>query len=372
MRLPFKRILLLCLPVFLFPVVVAAGSWETIAAGNAIDFTKVFFANADTGFITGTSGTLLITENAGKTWSTRNPGVSEHLRGGCFVDAKTAYVSGSHGLILKSSDFGMTWKRLPTPDTADLGDIVFASAANGFVTSEKSAILRTVDSGNTWSKVDFTAKNAGATQAIIFPTAQIGFLVCTLGALRTQDGGETWRVPPGFNLGSAYYSDGFFLNADTGFFASYYYGTIVKTFDQANTLKPTHAPGSFTALTFLTPEIGYAISRDRPARCFRTDDQGSNWNPDSTFPVVNATGVVRPIADIGCAGGKVILAVGADGFIARKAEANPTAIAPSRKSALRMETAKKVYRADGRRQSGYQAGPRTMRSVFSSRRKRDR
>ena len=79
------------------------------------------------------------------------------LRGIHAVDAATIWASGSKGTVLLSTDAGKTWTPQPVPDseTLDFRSVYAFSAAKAYILSsgdkEKSRLFRTNDGGRNWT-----------------------------------------------------------------------------------------------------------------------------------------------------------------------------------------------------------------------------
>jgi photosystem II stability/assembly factor-like uncharacterized protein len=275
-------------------------------------------------------------------------GVSEDLRSGCFRDAATGFIGGSGGLLLRTDDSGKTWKKIPVPDTAGIRDIVFSTPAKGFATGGFNFIRITSDSGKTWSKLDLSELNPGVTNSICFPTENVGYVITAWAILRTENGGTTWSFIPGLHSGATTLADGFFLSADTGFFVSPYYGTIYKTVDQGTTVMSGPTTMS-RAITFLTHRIGYTITRNN--KCFRTADQGAIWEPENALPAPDDSSW-DDLSDVSAIGNKAVLVVGKKGDIARKVEDAPTGLQALLPSPHARGASLPRRRVDGRALSG--------------------
>ncbi len=73
---------------------------------------SVHFVNASTGWIVGSNGTILFTQNSGKTWDRQITDQVYDLLSVYFIDESTGWIAGSHGKILKTSNGGINWIEL--------------------------------------------------------------------------------------------------------------------------------------------------------------------------------------------------------------------------------------------------------------------
>ena len=193
------------------------------------------------GLAVGLAGTVLSTEDAGKTWQDGSAGVADALlgvscgqsaslavgQGGLImrkagdedwvkVDSGTdqrllsvsanesglAVIVGGFGAVLKSTDGGASWAPLSFDWEAILNDFLephvydVSVSADGIITlvAEFALVMRSVDQGETWEVV-----NKGDTSlfALHFRDANTGFAVGQDGkVLKSLDGGLTWSVMP--------------------------------------------------------------------------------------------------------------------------------------------------------------------------------
>jgi photosystem II stability/assembly factor-like uncharacterized protein len=120
-------------------------------------------------------------------------------------------VGGPVAMIV-SDDLGHTWTQRRLPASAAMAfDVHFVDQRTGFVaaatsadiTQARSLILRTDDGGDTWRVVHRGTRPYELTWKMSFPSPEVGFttLQCydpspkatRRAILRTDDGGETWR-----------------------------------------------------------------------------------------------------------------------------------------------------------------------------------
>jgi photosystem II stability/assembly factor-like uncharacterized protein len=322
--------------------------WQLIPSGTEETLHAGTFVNANTGYLVGTRGTCLRTDDAGRSWSKVDLGVGHELTGVHFVDARRGFVCGSGGLILRSTDSGRTWQKAVTPDTGRITDITFASAAVGFAMGKYDSVLATSDSGKTWSarKIYNGSKPAVYSIRACFPTEKIGYLVSLMQLFRTEDGGLTWNPATGVPWGASYLSDCWFASPDTGFIAAVTYGSLVRTDDGGKSTRNV-LPNSTNRVRFLNREIGYSISINQIRR---TVDGGKGWTQDAKASDFMKSG--EALRTLFVTGGTTAVVAGSNGFILRRVEESSTALLPSAPysspitSAITRKT--KSVRLDGR------------------------
>lgn len=327
--------------------------WQVIPSGTEETLNGGAFMDADKGFLVGSRGAFLRTDDAGLTWSKVDLGVGNELTGIHFTDARRGFVCGSGGLILRTVDSGRTWEKAVTPDTGHITDISFASPAVGFAMGKYDSVLATSDSGKTWSarRIFDGPKPAVNSVRACFPTEKIGYLVSSVQLFRTEDGGLTWNPVTGVQWGASYLSDCWFAHPDTGFVSAVTFGSLVRTLDGGQSTRLVHGY-STTRVRFLNRTVGYAISG---SHIQRSANGGEDWIPDGKFSDFVESGAA-PLALV-MNGVSVAFVTGEKGLILRKAEA-PTALHasapdlsaphPSAKSPSAAGQKTKNVRLDGR------------------------
>lgn len=151
-----------------------------------------------TGFIAGTENTILKTTDGGETWvgSSERARVGEtrnNLEGIWFVSPTTGWVIGSFGTLMHTTDGGENWeKRDPGFDNNLLG-IYFLDENTGWICGQEGLILHTADGGATWNQQK--TESYDDLHDIIFVDTMVGWAVGGYNSiLHTTDGGKTWTV----------------------------------------------------------------------------------------------------------------------------------------------------------------------------------
>ena len=118
-----------------------------------------------------------------------------------FFNSKIGFLIGTDGNIIKTDDAGRTWRAINSEVIEILWDIDFINQSVGFIVGEFGRILKTVDGGETWQKT-----NSGTQEniySIAFKNEMEGLAGTENGMLRTTNGGETWEgVPLRYHQGS--------------------------------------------------------------------------------------------------------------------------------------------------------------------------
>jgi photosystem II stability/assembly factor-like uncharacterized protein len=307
-----------------------APAWEALPLGTSADFRGIWFADANTGWITGgsyqiTGGLVGHTVDGGKTWRfvsnlTSREGMSVpaiHM----FDAARGVAATGS-GAILSTTDGGETW----TPATRrghvnSLSSLFFLDERRGWAAGHGDVLL-TEDAGETWTPltpegVDTSYRSP--VRAMQFLDERRGWVAGNDASLmRTANGGVTWEaVATPLAAGEhPNFWDMFFVDEQTAWVVGEE-GTIFATRDEGSTwtrqdtgLKdarsaakleriPTargsvevdagdRTPGfTITAVRFVSASRGWiagfyaGLGR---SLILRTQDAGATWVVDADIP----------------------------------------------------------------------------------------
>ena len=176
---------------------------SVFAAG---DGKRLWAVGSDMWFSGAEKGSVLESDDGGKTWRTTRSDSKPALSSICGTsDGKRLWAAGRAGAILESDDGGATWTVRAAPTTADLysifcagdGKHLWAVGGQGFDPGgekDLGAIVESVDGGASW-----TARSSGAPGILhsIFGTSD-GQRLWAVGEVGTMlesvDGGATWVV----------------------------------------------------------------------------------------------------------------------------------------------------------------------------------
>ena len=155
---------------------------------------------------------LSVSNDGGKTWK-----AIEGKAGGlgcllAFADANTGWF-GFGNKFQMTADGGKTWNDLTLPnDVSKVAAISLRTQKDGYLIDDKGVLYVTQDGGKTWSSRSLGLKDPGnmgfVTQGFVneIPQAAVRFIDASNGlvvlglsgkttmvALRTTDGGKTWK-----------------------------------------------------------------------------------------------------------------------------------------------------------------------------------
>jgi photosystem II stability/assembly factor-like uncharacterized protein len=178
-------------------VAVAAASeqWsfdDTLGVG--VPFDGVFFLNANEGWVTGASGVVLHTADAGKSWAPQNTGTTHWIHSAAFADSNRGWAVGNNGLILSTEDGGKTWATQDSGVPFDLYSVTFLDSQNGWASGFAGTLLHTTDGGAHWAKISTDTAQWIMLVTFLKNDPNHGWAVGQGGLiLATVDGGVTWK-----------------------------------------------------------------------------------------------------------------------------------------------------------------------------------
>jgi photosystem II stability/assembly factor-like uncharacterized protein len=186
-------------------------TWTEAKTGSSRHVFALEFAGRDRGHGAGDFGTMIHTEDGGKTWtSMRVPpevqlpesafdtGVDPgdiNLYGISYADPDHLWVVGEFGTIMASDDGGRTFRQQHAPIESTLSGVHFVDARRGWAVGIDNVILHTDDGGATWNAQ--TPPIAQRSFYDVMVAGERGWIVGNAGTvLKSGDGGTTWQVVP--------------------------------------------------------------------------------------------------------------------------------------------------------------------------------
>jgi photosystem II stability/assembly factor-like uncharacterized protein len=192
----------------------AGRKWTAQSSGTEAYLLSVGFCDRERGWAVGSSRTILHTVSAGQSWRSQTISVDqlpskvpkEEPRARLvdyillpddlftslsFVDCLRGWVAGSHGAILHTEDGGVTWLTQSSGTTERLNAVQFITKDKGWAIGERGVILNTIDGGKTWQP-----QSSGTREDlhdISFVDTDFGWIGGSFGTiLHTSNGGDTW------------------------------------------------------------------------------------------------------------------------------------------------------------------------------------
>jgi photosystem II stability/assembly factor-like uncharacterized protein len=245
-------------------------------------------------WMVGQFGTILHSEDGGKTFTPQDAGTKDDLLTEiCFVNNKIGWVCGIMGIMLHTDDGGKTWVKQDTGTKAHLFSVHFADLNNGWAVGDVSTIIHTTDGGKTWGpQVREPLEDEYAEpilNAVWGRTPKVAFIAGEFGTiLRTFDGGENWEyidsddlVPPmdeeGWEMPKPACYDVVMIDENKGFMSGID-GIILRTLDAGATWKavPSNTDLAIYSITF-KGNRGWGVGSK--GNYIRSEDGGATWQP---------------------------------------------------------------------------------------------
>jgi photosystem II stability/assembly factor-like uncharacterized protein len=186
-------------------------TWGPVDTGSTRHLFSLQFATAQRGHGVGDYGMMVHTEDGGAHWtveqvpphielpeSALDTGVDPgdvNLYSVTYADPEHAWVVGEFGTIMASDDGGRSWRQQHGLVETTLFGAFFADTRRGWAVGIDSVILRTQDGGQTWQ-----AQPSPLARRSLYDVAvrgREGWIVGDAGTVfRTRDGGDSWEIEP--------------------------------------------------------------------------------------------------------------------------------------------------------------------------------
>lgn len=202
-------------------------NWSFYSTGANGPAYSMSFLNDNLGYLITYLNTFIKTINGGVNWSLLPSGVG-NINSVFFSDANTGFIAGStnlEGRIEKTTNGGINSFSLNVPYSISYNGQYFNNSNTGYSVGNNGLIIKTTDGGNNWYTQSVTNNSLSS---INFPSIDTGYACGYFGTiLRTTNAGLNWSTQQNyassFNLHEIH-----FINNITGY-AVGDYGTIIKT-----------------------------------------------------------------------------------------------------------------------------------------------
>ncbi|UCH63252.1 MAG: hypothetical protein JSU77_02020 [Fidelibacterota bacterium] len=165
--------------------------WESPGDGS---YRSIHFVDSNHGWAVGDSGTIIHTENGGRSWTQQQSGSSSNLKVVYFINPQVGWVAGGDNTILHTKDDGQSWhSRAPAGDSSRIfTDLFFADEVTGWVVRQLGELLYTEDGGTTWGVQ--RSWEQGGSALISFVDDQVGYIMPRADSMlyKTSNGGQDW------------------------------------------------------------------------------------------------------------------------------------------------------------------------------------
>jgi photosystem II stability/assembly factor-like uncharacterized protein len=198
----------------------AQGNWQQILppGPTSNQLSALYFADSTTGWAVGEYGTVVKSQDGGKSWRLIKIPWQNTLADVHFPTPTAGFIVGENGLILKSVDGGESWTRKDIRFTNNLRRVLFRNRDNGWAIGEKGLILHTDDGGESWQQ-QFSNSSAELKGIALINDSTL----CVTGKnkllLLTRDQGRSWQAIAPAKLSTSYtyhFNDVYFLDNMTG------------------------------------------------------------------------------------------------------------------------------------------------------------
>jgi photosystem II stability/assembly factor-like uncharacterized protein len=175
----------------------------SVSASQPNDLFSAFFPADNDGWVCGRWGSVLHTNDGGKTWVKQESGSDYTLSDIYFTDRMNGWAVGDGGTIIHTSDGGKKWIKQESPVPYWLMGVQFVSPMKGWIVTERTTILYTEDGGRKW-EIQFKDKDY-MFKRVSFCDENNGWAVGEYGFIyHTSDGGKMWEHQAGgFQLSEA-------------------------------------------------------------------------------------------------------------------------------------------------------------------------
>lgn len=226
-------------------------------------------------------------QTANAEWIKQDINTLAWLRTIHFADADTGWIGGSSGTFLKTSDGGKTWKQMPKFTADTILEIIFKDKNTGWILCERdvfslgirspSYLMKTTNGGENWERIEFNNADRQRITKIFFAENGFGLAIGETGAFYgLQDDNQTWKK---LSLPSRYLmSDGIFTNNLHGVIVGGG-GTILFTEDAGTTWNPAFVSdkdkAKLNSVFFINKTNGWAVGSK--GKIYQTINGGKFW-----------------------------------------------------------------------------------------------
>lgn len=277
-------------------ILVPENIWN-IQRFSTSDFAGVYFLNKDVGYICGSNGIIITTENGGRSYRNLNSGTEQYLYDLYFINSEIGFAVGNNNTFIKTTNGGKSWSAVSTPVYSDYRSIYFVNSNTGFVLGSDGVIVKTENGGGSWKKV-FSGTYGNGVYGMHFTDNKIGYASGRGGmVLKTINGGDTWSYLSvnGLNeqdlLTSIYFTDknnGFVVGGDPRSFGNRK-SILLRTQDAGSNWTKVQLPSALdydylASVKFYNDKIGFITGGNiinNTSSVLKTIDGGSTWTLES-------------------------------------------------------------------------------------------
>ena len=247
----------------------------------------VYFLDERNGWIVGSGGTFLTTEDGGETWTKKKKITEDNLRQVYFTDERIGWLLcerdvyslgvNAPSYLLKTIDGGANWERVEFADNQRkrITKFFFAKNGAGLAVGEGGAFFALGDDKKSWKRIASSARHLLFDG--LFTDEASGAVVGAGGTiLFTEDAGLSWNKAAIFGDAAAKLNRVFFVNQKNGWTV----GAQGKIFQTVNGGKvwreqKSNVAEDLTDVFFNDTANGWAVGDQ--GTILRTDTAGNVW-----------------------------------------------------------------------------------------------
>ncbi len=254
-----------------------------LRTGNGVSLNAIQFISESFGIAVGDSATLLMTNDAGNSWSDQRIPISTNFLDTYFFGDGTSFIVGDNSTLLRSDNFFKNYSEVNVPPGYSLFKIKFINRLVGFILGSSGLILKTNDGGKTWKKVVINTQYT--LYDIHFIDDKTGMIVGWNGAyFKTEDGGITWYVQKSFT--DKYLKSINFIDNRLGL-AVGGGNTIFRTVDGGRNWEKTFSNtlSNYQSVTFIDENVAVLIGHK--GIILYSEDKGISWQRMDSYSYAN-------------------------------------------------------------------------------------
>lgn len=273
--------------MLLFGAQSSHADWTKRTTNSFAWFKDIYFLNQTKGWIVGTDGVLLSTNDAGVTWTqsrkfTNDAIIQVHFsdeNSGWLLCERDVFNRGANpaSYLRKTVDGGRTWEKVEFEDSGRerVTRLLFNSDGKGMAFGEGGVFYKLQENGISWKRtqtaIHYLLLDGG------FGSDKIGAIVGSGGTiLFTEDSGFTWEKASLLGETDTRFNAVFF-NGQKGAWAVGTKGRIFRSNGGGRLWKQQFSgvTANLTDVYFTSPTSGWAIGEN--GILVRTRDGGNNW-----------------------------------------------------------------------------------------------